>query len=52
MVHQEIGRRLLDRVAEEAKEVATVERQPILEGRNLFMILTPLHRPQKELAHA
>lgn len=45
MVHQEIGRRLLDRVAEAAKDVAAVERQPIMEGRNLFMILAPLHKP-------
>jgi translation initiation factor IF-3 len=45
MVHQEIGRKLLDRVADAAKEVAVVERQPLLEGRNLFMILAPLHRP-------
>jgi len=44
MVHQEIGRRLLDRVADAAKEIAVVERQPLLEGRNLFMILAPSHR--------
>jgi translation initiation factor IF-3 len=45
MVHQEIGRRLLDRVADAAKDIAVVERQPLLEGRNLFMILAPTHRP-------
>jgi translation initiation factor IF-3 len=45
MVHQEIGRRLLDRVADAAKEIAVVERQPIMEGRNLFMILAPTHKP-------
>jgi len=45
MVHQDIGRRLLDRVADAAKDVAVVERQPIMEGRNLFMILAPLHKP-------
>jgi translation initiation factor IF-3 len=45
MVHQEIGRRLLERVAEAAKEIAVVERQPIMEGRNLFMILAPTHKP-------
>ena len=45
MVHQEIGRRLLDRVADAAKEVAVVERQPLLEGRNLFMILAPTAKP-------
>ena len=52
MVHQEIGRRILDRVAEQAKDVAAVERQPLMEGRNLFMILAPLHRPAREAAHS
>jgi translation initiation factor IF-3 len=51
MVHQEIGRRLLDRVADAAKDVAAVERQPIMEGRNLFMILAPLRRPAQPAAH-
>ena len=41
MVHQEIGRKILERVADEAKQFAVVERQPLLEGRNLFMILAP-----------
>ncbi len=45
MVHQEIGRRLLDRVADAAKDVAVVERAPIMEGRNLFMILSPTNKP-------
>jgi len=52
MVHQEIGRRLLDRVADAAKEVAVVERPPIMEGRNLFMILSPSHKSAKEAASA
>ncbi len=41
MVHQEIGRRILDRVADQAKDIAVVERAPIMEGRNLFLILAP-----------
>jgi len=41
MVHQEIGRRILDRVAADAKDIAVVERAPIMEGRNLFLILAP-----------
>ena len=41
MVHQEIGRKILERVADDAKQFAVVERQPLLEGRNLFMILAP-----------
>jgi translation initiation factor IF-3 len=50
MVHQEIGRRLLERVADAAKDVAVIERQPIMEGRNLFMILAPLHKPAQNVA--
>ena len=41
MVHQDIGRRILDRVADDAKQFAMVERAPLLEGKNLFMILAP-----------
>lgn len=59
MVHQEIGRRLLDKVADAAKDVAVVERPPIMEGRNLFMILSPTAKPaaapapkEAEEAHA
>jgi len=52
MVHQEIGRRLLDRVADAAKDIAIIERQPLLEGRNLFMILAPLHKPAPKEAVA
>ncbi len=52
MVHQEIGRRLLDRVADAAKEVAVVERPPIMEGRNLFMILSPTNKAPKEAVTA
>ena len=55
MVHQEIGRRLLDRVSEEASELAVIERAPVMEGRNMFMILAPTHRAvqakEKEAAH-
>jgi translation initiation factor IF-3 len=42
MVHQEYGRRLLDRMANELKEVAAIERNPLVEGRNMIMILSPL----------
>jgi len=41
MVHQEIGRKILERVADDAKNFAAIERQPLLEGKNLFMILAP-----------
>jgi translation initiation factor IF-3 len=35
------GRRLLDRMAEDMAPLATVEREPRLEGKNMFMILAP-----------
>ena len=52
MVHQELGRKILDRVADDAKPFAVVERQPLLEGKNLFMILAPsrVGAPLKEPA--
>jgi translation initiation factor IF-3 len=39
------GRRLLDRMAEDMTPLATVEREPRLEGRNMFMILAPRVTP-------
>ena len=44
ITHPEIGWRLLQRMSETLKEVASVERQPLLEGRNMFIILSA---PQK-----
>jgi translation initiation factor IF-3 len=41
MVHQDIGKKLLDRMAVELKTISTVERMPLLEGRNMIMILAP-----------
>src|SRR5205807_10265305 len=41
MVHQDIGKRLLERMAQELKPISTVERMPLLEGRNMIMILAP-----------
>ena len=37
ITHKEIGQRVLDRFAEECKEVATVESNPKMEGRSMFL---------------
>ncbi len=42
MVHQDIGKNLLDRMARELKTISTVERTPLLEGKNMIMILAPV----------
>lgn len=39
--HPEFARRSMNRLADEVKEVGVVERQPILEGRQMTMILAP-----------
>lgn len=41
MAHAELGRQLLTKVAEITKEIATIERHPKVEGRNMIMILAP-----------
>jgi translation initiation factor IF-3 len=45
ITHPEIGRALLLRVAEQLKDAAVVERQPMMEGRFMNMYLAPI--PQK-----
>ncbi|MFA9429109.1 translation initiation factor IF-3 [Egicoccus sp. AB-alg2] len=42
MSHTELGLRLLDRLAEDMKELATVEASPKVDGRNMVMVLAPV----------
>ena len=41
MAHQEIGRRLLERVTADLKEIAIVEQNPLMEGRQMVMVFSP-----------
>ena len=41
MSHQELGRDVLHRVAEELKDLVAIERDAKLEGKNMIMILAP-----------
>ena len=41
MAYPKAGEKLLARLAEIVGEVGMVERPPLLEGRNMIMILTP-----------
>ncbi|MBV9104028.1 MAG: translation initiation factor IF-3 [Candidatus Eremiobacteraeota bacterium] len=41
ITYTNFGRRLLDRMATDMAPIATVEREPKLEGKNMFMILAP-----------
>ena len=42
MAHQELGRDLLLRVAEDTKELGKVENMPKMEGRQMIMLIGPL----------
>ena len=44
MAHTELGRKLLDRLAEDLQELATVDAYPKLDGRNMVMVLAPVKR--------
>ncbi|MCL5982116.1 MAG: translation initiation factor IF-3 [Firmicutes bacterium] len=41
ITHPELGRKLLVRLAKEVDDLASMERDPKVEGRNMVMILTP-----------
>lgn len=41
MAHQDLGRKLLDRIEEDTKDIVTVEQRPQMEGRVMVMMLAP-----------
>jgi translation initiation factor IF-3 len=41
MAHLELGKRLLDRLAEDVQDIAKVETAPKVDGRNMTMVLGP-----------
>ncbi|RDW16304.1 translation initiation factor IF-3 [Oceanobacillus arenosus] len=43
ITHKSLGQEVLDRLAEELKDVATVEARPKMEGRNMFIMLNPIN---------
>jgi len=44
MAHQNLGRDLLERVAEDVKELGKVENMPKMEGRQMIMMIGPLNK--------
>jgi translation initiation factor IF-3 len=42
MAHQNLGRELLQRVAEDVKEIGKVENMPKMEGRQMIMMIGPV----------
>ena len=46
MAHPELGKRILDRIAEQVRDIATVESSPRVDGRNMVMVLSPAKKPE------
>jgi translation initiation factor IF-3 len=44
MAHPELGLNILEKLADDLKDLANVENQPKLEGRNMFMLIAPLKK--------
>lgn len=42
ITHKELGQEVLERLAEEVKDIATVESKAKMEGRQMFMMLSPI----------
>ncbi|MFD1018989.1 translation initiation factor IF-3 [Thalassobacillus hwangdonensis] len=42
ITHKDLGRKVLERMAEECKDIATVETKPKMEGRSMFLMMAPL----------
>ncbi|WP_270179538.1 translation initiation factor IF-3 [Alkalihalobacillus sp. CinArs1] len=42
ITHSDIGKKVLERLAEDCKDIATVESKPKMEGRSMFLILAPV----------
>ena len=41
MAHQDLGRQLLERIADDIKEVGRIENMPKMEGRQMIMVIGP-----------
>ena len=41
ITHKEIGQKVLDRLAEETKDIASVAQQAKMDGRSMFLVLAP-----------
>ncbi len=52
MAHAERGLAILERLAGELRELAVIENEPKLEGRNMFMLIAPTKKDPKKEASA
>jgi len=41
ITHSDLGKNICNKLAEQLKDISTVEKRPKVEGRNMIMILAP-----------
>ena len=46
MAHPELGKKILDRIAEQVRDIGIVESSPRVDGRNMVMVLSPAKKPE------
>jgi translation initiation factor IF-3 len=46
MAHPELGKKILDRIAEQVHDIGIVEAAPRVDGRNMLMVLAPAKKPE------
>jgi translation initiation factor IF-3 len=49
MTHTELGKKLLDRLADDMEELATIEAYPKVDGRNMVMVLSPRKKKPEDV---
>jgi len=47
MTHTELGKALLDRLADDMSDMATIEAYPKVDGRNMVMVLAPTKKKER-----
>ena len=52
ITHKEIGQKVLDRLAEETADIATVEQKAKMDGRSMFLTLAPKNILRRKISHA
>jgi translation initiation factor IF-3 len=52
MAHPELGKKILDRIAEQVHDLGTVEAAPRVDGRNMVMVLAPAKKPEARAPRA
>ncbi len=52
LTHANLGRDLLSKFAEQVKEHGSVERQPLLEGKSMSIVIASTHKPKPQAGQA